>query len=79
MAKTRKNEILMTNDGFYFGYKLKNGRLNKNARRISEDEIMNMFMFMFSAYCAKTKTDSLVVAKDGYGIAVKEIVTETGG
>ena len=79
MAKSKNNEILMTQKGFYIGYQLKNGNLNKGARRITENEIMNMFMHMFSAYCAQNNTDKLLMKGDnGYMMIAKELPTEVG-
>lgn len=79
MAKSKKNEILMTREGFFFGYQLQNGKLNKRARRITENEIVNMFMHMFSAYCAQNETDVMTVkGGNGYMMLVKELPTETG-
>ena len=79
MAKSKNNEILMTRNGFFIGHLLKNGELNKGARRITEGEIMNMFMHMFSAYCAKNNTKTLLLKGDnGYMMLAKEFSTEVG-
>ena len=79
MAKSKKNEILMTREGFFFGYQLENGKLNKGARRITESEIMNMFMHMFSAYCSQNDTDTLLMkGNEKYMVLVRELPTETG-
>lgn len=77
--KTKKQEkgLYMTNEGFFLGRKLKNGNLSKDSRRITEEEIMKMFSYFFSAYCVKNNTSTLFMdGGDGYAIAVKEIKTE---
>lgn len=66
-------ELIMTDKGFFLGRQLKNGNLSKDSRRITEDEIVKMFAYFFSAYCAKNKTDKLLIGDGDYGIVAMEV------
>ena len=74
MAKKSQMKVVMTKQGFFVGTVLKNGELSKDARRITEKEIMQMFMHMFSAYCAQNNTDTLLIkGAEDYHVLVKEL------
>lgn len=80
MAKNQQQDgILMTEKGFFYGHLLKNGKLSAGARRITEKQIMTMFMHMFSAYCAKNNTDMLLMKADEYAVIAKEVPNTENG
>ncbi len=75
----KKDEILLTENGFYFGHQLKDGSLGMGARRITETEIMTMFTRFFDVYCEHEKVDSMVLqAENKVTILVKRLPTEIG-
>lgn len=74
-----KDEILMTENGFYFGHQLKDGSLGKGARRITETEILTMFTRLFEVYCEHEKRDNMVLqTENNETILVKQLPTEIG-
>ena len=53
--------IVLTQQGFFAGRKLKNGTLALGAHKISEEEILTMASTILRTYQAKTGQDTLVV------------------
>ena len=77
-ATKQQDGIFMTKEGFFFGHLLSNGKPSAGTRRITEQQIMTMFMHMFSSYCAKSGTDFLVMNAGDYKVLVKEMPTDSG-
>lgn len=48
-------EFLCCEDGIYFGRALKNGSISKNARKITDGEIVEIFSEFLQNYCLRTK------------------------
>ena len=56
MADTtlRDYEFLQCEDGIYFARPLKNGSISKDARKVSDDEIIQMFSELLQDHCLRT-------------------------
>lgn len=77
-VKKQQDGIFMTKEGFFFGHLLENGKPSAATKRITEQQIMTMFMHMFSSYCAKSKVDFLIMNAGDYKVLAKEMPTEEG-
>ena len=55
MAKLEDYEFLQCEDGIYFGRALKNGSVSKDARKITNEEIIYLFSELLQAYCLTYK------------------------
>lgn len=66
MAKTtlQDYDFLQCEDGIYFGRLLKNGSVSKDARKITEKEIIYMFSEFLQNYCLRTGKP-LILERDG--------------
>ena len=64
MANLQEYEFLRCNDGIYFGRALKNGSISKDARKITDEEIVQMFSEFLQDYCLRTKKP-LVLERNG--------------
>ena len=66
MAKTslQDYEFLQCEDGIYFGRALKNGSISKDARKVTNEEIIQMFSEFLQTYCLVNKKP-LVLEKNG--------------
>lgn len=66
MAKStlQDYEFLQCEDGIYFGRALKNGSISKDARKITDEEIVQMFSEFLQDYCLRTKKP-LVLERNG--------------
>ena len=66
MAKTslQDYEFLQCEDGIYFGRALKNGSISKDARKIENEEIIQMFSELLQNYCLTYKKP-LVLDRNG--------------
>ena len=66
MAKTtlQDYDFLQCEDGIYFGRPLKNGSISKDARKITEKEIIYMFSEFLQNYCLRTGKP-LILERDG--------------
>ena len=66
MAKTslQDYEFLQCEDGIYFGRALKNGSISKDARKITNGEIIALFSEFLQSYCLTYKKP-LILEKNG--------------
>ena len=66
MAKTslQDYEFLTCEDGIYFARALKNGSISKDARKVTKDEIIQMFSEVLQDYCLRTG-QPLVLERNG--------------
>ena len=66
MAKTtlQDYEFLQCEDGIYFGRALKNGSISKDARKITDEEIIKLFSELLQNYCLTYKKP-LVLERNG--------------
>ena len=66
MAKSalQDYEFLQCEDGIYFARVLKNGSISKDARKITNDEIIYLFSEFLQDYCLRTKKP-LVLERNG--------------
>ena len=66
MAKTtlQDYEFLQCEDGIYFGRALKNGSISKDARKITDEEIIKLFSEVLQNYCLTYKKP-LVLERNG--------------
>jgi hypothetical protein len=66
MAKSslQDYEFLQCEDGLYFGRALKNGTISKDARKITNEEIIYLFSEFLQAYCLTTKKP-LILERNG--------------
>ena len=77
MSKTKQDyEILMTDEGFWFGRLLKNGTMSADSVRIDDDQITNMLAAWFERHCAREQTDELWITKPDGAILVKQFTSE---
>ena len=63
-ATLQDYEFLQCEDGIYFGRALKNGSISKDARKITNDEIVYMFSEILQDYCLRTNKP-LVLERNG--------------
>ena len=65
MAKTLQDyEFLQCDDGIYFARPLKNGGISSDARKLTLEEIINLFSEVLQDYCLRTG-QPLVVERNG--------------
>ena len=64
MAKVQDYEFLQCEDGIYFGRALKNGSISKDARKITDSEILQMFSEFLQDYCLRNQKP-LVINRNG--------------
>jgi hypothetical protein len=64
MAKLEDYEFLQCEDGIYFGRALKNGSVSKDARKITNEEIIYLFSELLQTYCLTYKKP-LVLERNG--------------
>ena len=66
MAKTtlQDYEFLQCDDGIYFGRVLKNGGISKDARKVTEEEIVNLFSAVAEDFILRYQ-QPLVIQKYG--------------
>lgn len=57
-------EFLQCEDGIYFGRALKNGSISKDARKITDGEIIEIFSEFIQDYCLRNQKP-LVLEKNG--------------
>ena len=63
-ATLQDYEFLQCEDGIYFGRALKNGSISKDARKVTNDEIIYMFSEILQDYCLRTNKP-LVLERNG--------------
>ena len=63
-ASLQDYEFLQCEDGIYFGRALKNGSISKDARKITNEEIIYLFSELLQAYCLDTKKP-LILERNG--------------
>ena len=75
MAKTtlQDYEFLQCEDGIYFGRALKNGKISKDARKVENNEIIQMFSEFLQDYCLRTGKP-LVLEKSGKPFIQAQII-----
>ena len=75
MAKPmiQEYEFLQCEDGIYFGRALKNGSISKDARKVTNEEIIYMFSELLQDYCLRNKKP-LVLEKNGKPFIQAQII-----
>ena len=75
MAKVTLQDymFLQCDDGIYFGRPLKNGTISKDARKVSTEEIIQMFSEFLQDYCLKVKKP-LVLERNGKPFIQAQII-----
>ena len=75
MAKSslQDYEFLQCEDGIYFGRALKNGKISKDARKVENNEIIQMFSEFLQDYCLRTGKP-LVLEKSGKPFIQAQII-----
>jgi hypothetical protein len=63
-ATLQDYEFLQCEDGIYFGRALKNGSISKDARKITNEEIVQIFSEFLQDYCLRTKKP-LILERNG--------------
>ena len=66
-------EFLTCKDGIYFGRALKNGSISKDARRVDESEIIQMFSEFLQNYCLRYRKP-LVLERNGKPFIQAQII-----
>ena len=64
MPNLKDYEFLQCEDGIYFGRALKNDSISKDARKVTNEEIIQMFSEFLQTYCLVNKKP-LVLEKNG--------------
>ena len=72
-SKLQEYEFLQCEDGIYFGRALKNGSISKDARKITNEEIIHLFSELLQDYCLRYKKP-LVLEKDGKPFIQAQII-----
>jgi hypothetical protein len=75
MAKStlQDYEFLQCEDGIYFGRALKNGSVSKDARKITNEEIIYMFSELLQDYCLRNNKP-LILEKNGKPFIQAQII-----
>ena len=73
MAKLEDYEFLQCEDGIYFGRALKNGSVSKDARKITNEEIIYLFSELLQDYCLHNGKP-LVLEKNGKPFIQAQII-----
>ena len=63
-ATLQDYEFLQCEDGIYFGRALKNGSISKDSRKITNEEIIQIFSEFLQDYCLRTKKP-LILERNG--------------
>jgi len=66
-------EFLCCEDGIYFARALKNGSISKDARKITNEEIIHLFSEFLQDYCLRNK-EPLVLEKNGKPFIQAQII-----
>ena len=66
-------EFLQCMDGIYFGRPLKNGSISKDARKITDEEIVHMFSEFLQDYCLRYRKP-LVLERNGKPFIQAQII-----
>ena len=66
-------EFLQCEDGIYFGRALKNGSISKDSRKVTNEEIINMFSELLQDYCLRNKKP-LVLERNGKPFIQAQII-----
>ena len=66
-------EFLRCDDGIYFGRALRNGGISKDARKITDEEVMYLMGELVEGYCLKTGKP-LEIERDGKTFIRAQIV-----
>lgn len=66
-------EFLQCEDGIYFGRALKNGSISKDARKVTNGEILHMFSEFLQDYCLRTGKP-LVLERNGKPFIQAQII-----
>ncbi len=72
-ATLQDYEFLQCEDGIYFGRALKNGSISKDARKITDEEIVQIFSEFLQDYCLRTKKP-LVLERNGKPFIQAQII-----
>ena len=72
-ATLQDYEFLQCEDGIYFGRALKNGSISKDARKITDEEIVQMFSEFLQNYSLRTKKP-LVLERNGKPFIQAQII-----
>ena len=75
MAKTslQDYEFLRCEDGFYLARALKNGKISKDARKVTEKAIIYLFSELLQDYCLSQKKP-LVLERNGKPFIQAQII-----
>lgn len=57
----KKCEFLQCEDGIYFGKPLKNGNISKNSYKITDKNIVNLFLNYLKRYCESSGNNLLEI------------------
>ena len=66
-------EFLRCEDGFYLGRPLKNGKISKDSRKVTNSEIIQMFSEILQDYCLSQKKP-LVLERNGKPFIQAQII-----
>ena len=72
-ATLQDYEFLQCEDGIYFGRALKNGKISKDARKVENSEIIQMFSEFLQDYCLRTGKP-LVLERNGKPFIQAQII-----
>ena len=73
MTKLENYEFLQCADGIYFGRALKNGSISKDARKVTNEEIIQMFSDFLQDYCLRYKKP-VVLERNGKPFIQAQII-----
>ena len=73
MAKLQDYDFIQCEDGIYFGRALKSGSISKDARKVTDEEIVHMFSEFLQDYCLRFKKP-LVLERNGKPFIQAQII-----
>ena len=79
MANLKDYEFFICEDGIYFAKELKNGSMSKDARKVENNEVVQLFCEVLEDYCLRTGKPLLIEREGRPAIEARIIIREAGG
>ena len=66
MENNRKDyKFVRCDDGIYFARPLKNGGISKDARKVTDAEIVMLFREFLTSWCLVNRVDTMTIERNG--------------
>ena len=76
MANLQDYAFLCCEDGIYFGKPLKNGSVSKDAKKISKEEIVELFSEILQDHCLRNQTPTMEIERNGKPFIRAQLIIE---